>query len=131
MNTFNVAQSAGRSIAQTIIANAKANHSILCWDGINSKEDLIENIRHYVSNFTGHKLLSVTFENGVLEIWAKTKYQPSHTRDSMLPPPDAVDDQEHLLSYNVNTCREIYGRMRHCGFYGAHYEELKALLTAV
>jgi hypothetical protein len=118
------------SIAQTIIAAAKNNHSILNWDGQTSKADLLENIRHYVSRFTGYKKLAVTFENGKLEIHAETTYTPHQEWDSMLPPPEPMADYTHLLSYNVATGREIYGRLRGVGFYYPHLAELEVLLTA-
>lgn len=101
------------SLAQTIVSNARDQHTLLNWDGNNTKADLLENIRHYVSNFSGHKLLSVEFENNVLEIAAKKE----------------DDSVETLLTYNVQTGREIYGRLRHVGFYFPHLEELKVLMT--
>jgi hypothetical protein len=121
---------AAQSLAQSIISTAVNNRSLLCWDGSNGKEDLLANIHSYVSRFTGYKLMRVTFEGGVLKIEALKQRWPHQVYDSMLPPPEPVDDIEHLLSYDVVTGREVYGRCRHVGFYGQHYDELKALVTA-
>jgi len=118
------------SLVQTILAAAKNNHSILNWDGQSCKDDILENIRHYVSRFTGYKKLAVTFENGKLEIHAETTYTPHQVWDSMLPAPEPLVDYVHLLSYNVVSGRETYGRLHHVGFYYPHLAELEVLGTA-
>lgn len=120
-----------QTIAQIIVDRATSSHTILCWDGSNSKADLLENIRHYVSNHTGHQKLAVSFENGKLEIHAEILYTPAQVHDSMLPPPESMPDYVHLLTYHVDSGREIYGRLRHCGFYYPHLAEFKILSKAV
>lgn len=117
------------NIVQAIIANAKNNHSILPWDGSAEKDDILEIIRHYVSRFTGYKKLAVSLENGKLEIYAETVYTPHQEWDSMLPAPTPQRDVTHLLSYDVVTGRELYGRLHHVGFYYPHLAELETLAT--
>lgn len=100
------------NIAQTFISTANNNHSILCWDGSNSKDDILENIRCYVSKFTGYKLLYVECDNNILKIAGKTENGRI----------------EQLLYYDVKTEKEIYGRLSHVGFYYPHLKELKTLI---
>lgn len=102
------------TIAYAVITASKNNHSILNWDGCDCFDDLIENIRSYVSSHTGWKYLSVNFENNILSIYGKSRLE---------------DSPEYLLSYNVKTGKEIYGRLRQVGFYSIHIEELKKLLS--
>lgn len=102
------------NIANIIIENAMSNRSLLNWDGETSHDDMIENIRSHVSNHTGWKYLSINFESDTLKIYAKNRPE---------------DTPEFLLSYNVKTGREIYGRIRTVGFSLKNIDELKTLLS--
>ncbi len=103
------------NIAQTIIANAKSNISLLNWDGETSKADMLENIRRHIKRFNGWDRIYAEFEDGVLKIAAM----------------NSKGDVEHLLRYNPVTGRELYGRLRHVSITYALLKELEVLPTLV
>lgn len=90
------------------------NTSFLNWDGVTSQEDFFENIKEYVSRVTGWKLLNVEIEGTVLTI---RRNHEIHGIDT-------------LLSYNIKSGHEIYGRLRHVGFTWERVKELDQWLNS-
>ncbi len=85
-------------LANAVIANAKASVTLLNWDHAvypTPVEDLVENIRTHIAQYTGWKYTSVVFEGSVLKIETET---------------------ETLLAYNLKSGHEIYGHICYCGF---------------
>lgn len=81
--------------------------TLLGWDGSTEKELVLDNLKNYIHRYCGWELLCVTVENGILEI---------------------KEPNSLLLSYNIKTGQEIYGRVRHMGLTGQMISELKYLI---
>lgn len=107
-----------QTIVNAILAPTKIeNYTFHNWDGHTSIEDLVENIRLYVSRITGWKLLLVEIgDDGVLTIEAKR---------------DEASSVETLLKYSIPSKREIYGRVRHVGFTVKLLEELQDIYSNI
>lgn len=137
LNIANITTTPGVQMAQQIIAAAKADHSLLNWDGDTPKQDLLDNIGHYVCNWGGWHSYCVTFEDGMLRIEVRSKTDKRMEPISsdgyngvILMEEKDYTRQEHLLTYDVRSGREIYGRLRNVGLYYPHIAELRQLLTA-
>lgn len=115
------------NITQVIIGAAKANKSLLNWDGETSKTDMLENIRSHIHSFCGWKSIRVDFTDGILTIEVEKERHDTVT-DLVLDVPTAYKcvDRETLLKYHIKHGREIIGRLRHCGI---TYERLMELST--
>lgn len=112
----NTATSAGTKLAARIVESALSNTSLLNWDGVTSKEDLLENIRSYVCKHAGWKSLSVELRGSVLEI---------ATND-----PEPAPFGGLLLVYDLATYRQVYGRPAQIGLGLEQLEELRQWLAA-
>ena len=87
--------------------------TLLNWDGVTPIADLKENIKVLVKKATGWDKTHVDFDGSILSI-------------------EALDrgDITTILKYDAITGREIYGRVRNCGFTARNLQEIREVLTS-
>lgn len=98
-------------IANYILSSVDTT-TLLNWDAETSLTDLKENVKYHVFKYTGYDRVSVDLEDNILVIQALTQL-----------------GVQTLLRYNVSNGREIYGRVRSCGFTHQNMLELGQFKT--
>ena len=83
--------------------------TLLNWDGETSIDDLKENIKSHIKRFSGWTT-SVDIYAGQLFVKAKG-------RGGVIT----------ILRYDTTTNREVYGRVKHCGFTERNLQEIRSV----